>query len=127
VDGCQVTAAVESGKHHRVETIGLSTVTGFARNERWCNDIAVETVPGEHPLKNEAGAGGLVTGPHGPSLGQTAKQATDLHEITGKFYHFGLPGVTFEDGSSDRIQVDIETGPYILIHGWIPPRKREKA
>jgi hypothetical protein len=127
VDGGEMTAAVEPSEHHRIEAIGFSTIAGFARDERWCNDFAVETVAGEHSLKNEAAAGGFVTAPNGSPLRQTAKQATNLHEITGELDNLGILSVTLKNSDSDRIEMDIETNPYILIHGWTPPRKSLSA
>lgn len=44
VDGGEMPAAVETGQHNGIEAIGLAVVTGFSRDEGWCDDIAMEAI-----------------------------------------------------------------------------------
>ena len=64
MDRGEMTTPVEPGQHDGIETIGLSSIAGFTRNERWGDDIAVEAVFRENAMKNESSAGGFVASPH---------------------------------------------------------------
>jgi hypothetical protein len=123
MDRGEMAAAVEPGKHHGVAGIGLATVTGLSGNKRGGDNIAVKSILGKDSLENEAGAGRFVAGPNRSFFGKTPKEAADFHEVPGKLNDFGILGIAFENGGGNRIGVHIETDVYILIHGWIPPKK----
>jgi len=84
----------------------------------------VKAVPRKDSLEDEPCPGGLVASPNGRLPRKTPEEAADLHEVTGEGNDFGLLGVAIENSGGDRIEMDIETNPCILVHGWIPPRKK---
>jgi hypothetical protein len=104
-----VAAAVEAGQHHGIEAIGFTPITRLSWNERRGDDVTVKTVIAKHPLEDEAGAGCLVAGPNGSFVGETSKEAADLHEITGEFDDLGIFDVAIEDGGGNGIGVHVET------------------
>jgi hypothetical protein len=101
VDRGEVTATVKPGQHDGVEAVSFTPVTGFTRDERRGDYLAVEAVTGEHPLENEPRAGSFVTGPYRSLLGETPKQSSYLHQIARESDNFGFLVVAFENGSSD--------------------------
>ena len=120
VDRREMAATVEFGEHDGVEAVGLAAVAGPAGNERRGDDVAVKAVPGEDPLEDEAGTGGLVAGPYRSLLGKPAHESADLHQVGGKGHHLGALGIAREDGGRDLLGVDIETNGNGGTHGWAP-------
>jgi hypothetical protein len=115
-----VATTIEPGEHRRIEAIGFTPVAWLTGDERRGDDFAWKAIAGEHPLEDESGTRGFVTGSHGPSLGEAPEKAADLHEISRELDDLRNLGVLLEDRRGDRIEMHIETDPYILIHGWAP-------
>jgi hypothetical protein len=70
-------------------------------NERGANDLAVKTVSGQHPMKDEPRAGCFVTGFHRTLLGEAPEETTDLHEIPGESNDFRDLHIPVEDRGRD--------------------------
>jgi hypothetical protein len=124
VNGSQVTTSVETDEIFGVETVGLATFPGFSRDERGSDDLTVEAVSGEHPMKHEPGPGGFVTGFHRSLFREAPKETANLHEIAREPHHSGDLCVSDEDRGRNGIEMHVETDPGILCHGWTPPKNR---
>jgi hypothetical protein len=121
VDGREVTAAVEMSEVDGVEAVGLAAIAGLLRDQRGCDDLAVEAIICENPVEHEAGARRLVTGANRPLGRKTAEETSNLHEIAGQAHDLGHVGIVAENGGGNRILMNVETDPGRLGHGWIPP------
>jgi hypothetical protein len=120
VNGGEVTATVELGKHDGVESIRLAVIAGSAGNQGRSNDVAVKTSNGERSLEDEPGTRSLVAGSDRGLLGQADKELTDLHQIGRELENLGLIGAVSKDGGGDGLVVDIETDKCYITHGWTP-------
>jgi hypothetical protein len=120
----QVTTSVETGEIFGIESVGLAAFAGLSGDERWSDDLAVETVSGEHSMKHETGARSLVAGFHGSLVGKAPDEPSDLHEIPGEPHDFRDFRISFENRGRDRIEMHVETDPGILCHGWTPPKNK---
>jgi hypothetical protein len=114
-------APVEPSEHNGIEAVGLAAITGFSGDERRGDDVTVEAVVAQDAMEDETGTGGFVTGPNGALFGEVTEETPYFHEIAGEPEDLSLVTIPFEDRRRNRVGMDIESNPCILIHGWIPP------
>jgi hypothetical protein len=107
MDGGKMAAPIEASEHDGIEAVRLAAISGLTGNQRWGNHIAVKPVFRENAMQHEPGARRFVASPHGTFLRETAKEAPDVHEITGEFDNLGHICIPLEDSGSDRIKVHI--------------------
>jgi hypothetical protein len=124
VDWGQVTTSVQAHEIFSIKTVSLTALATFSRNERGSDNLAVKTISGEHPLKNKSRAGSFVASSHGVVLGEASEEPSNLHQIPREPHYFGALRVSFENRSGNRIEMNIETDPGILRHGWTPPKNK---
>ena len=102
-----MTASIQLGKHHRVDPVGLSFVTGFSGDQRRCDDLTVKAISLQDPMQDKTGTSGLVTGSHDALFRHTPEQAPDFHQIPRHLQDIGLLLVALEDRGGDRIDVHV--------------------
>jgi hypothetical protein len=73
MNGCKMSASVKTGEHGSIELIGLTSITRFARDQRWSDHVAMEAVVGKDTLEDEACTGSFVARSDGSVLGETPK------------------------------------------------------
>jgi hypothetical protein len=120
MNGCKMSASVKAGEHDSIESIGLASVTRFARDQRWSDHVAMEAVVGKDTLRDEACTGSFVARSDGSVLGETPEKLAHLHQIAGEIDNLSLLAVPVEDGCSNRLGMHVKADKSALDHGWTP-------